>query len=134
MPAGNSIGLPFTVTVMKKTAHLSRKGAVQCRCLRVAFPSLELPSAGSRGPGPHPVLRKPPPATRSGLYLSVELPCEGRRLRDGKRADVLPADVGGGLAVLGSPLGQEWHAGGGRRGLRRAHHHAVRLVAPEHRV
>src|SRR5207245_7264217 len=29
----------------------------------VVFPSLELPSAGSRGPGPQPVLRKPPPTT-----------------------------------------------------------------------
>src|SRR6185369_10337908 len=27
------------------------------------FPSLELPRSGSRGPGPHPVLRNPPPTT-----------------------------------------------------------------------
>src|SRR5438445_4218816 len=46
----------------EKTAHLSRKGCGPVMP-RVAFPSLELPSAGSRGPGPHPVLRKPPPAT-----------------------------------------------------------------------
>src|SRR5919106_5755245 len=35
--------------------------------LAAVFPSLELPRAGSRGPGPHPVLRNPPPTatTRS---------------------------------------------------------------------
>src|SRR6185295_1661123 len=48
----------------EKTAHLSRKGCGPVLVRRAAFPSLELPSAGSRGPGPHPVLRRPPPATR----------------------------------------------------------------------
>src|SRR6187401_1809591 len=134
MSGGSSIGLPFTVTVMKKTARLSRKGAVQCRCLRVTFPSLELPSAGSRGPGPHPVLRKPPPATRSELYLSVELPCEGRRLGHRKLTDVVPAHVGGGPAALGSPVREERQPGGTRRALRSADHHPVRLVATEDRV
>src|SRR3989440_3106386 len=31
--------------------------------VRAVFPSPALPGAGSRGPGPHPVLRNPPPTT-----------------------------------------------------------------------
>src|SRR5213078_1802938 len=37
---------------------------------RAVFPSPALPGAGSRGPGPHPVLRNPPPTTTLGVYHS----------------------------------------------------------------
>src|SRR6266446_2072077 len=48
------------------------------RPLVVVFPSLELPRAGSRGPGPHPVLRNPPPTTSNREYTTATPP-RGRR-------------------------------------------------------
>src|SRR5437773_10775000 len=36
--------------------------------VRVMFPSPALPGSGSRGPGPHPVLRNPPPTTPGRVY------------------------------------------------------------------
>src|SRR6185295_14707385 len=131
-PGGSSIGLPLTVTIMKKP-HAFREGCGLV-VLRVAFPSLELPSAGSRGPGPHPVLRKPPPATRSGLYPSVELARERVRLGHRELADVVLAHVGGGPAADGGPPGQERQPRGGGIALGRAHHDPVRPVAAEHGV
>src|SRR5438445_11780014 len=60
----------------------------QSGCGRVdaVFPSLELPRSGSRGPGPHPVLRNPPPTTTIGVY-------HRRSSHDGHTSDVagLPA-------------------------------------------
>src|SRR5689334_17158583 len=131
-PAGSSIGLPLTVTIMKKP-HAFRRGCGLV-VLRVAFPSLELPSAGSRGPGPHPVLRKPPPAMRSGLYPSVELACERLRVRHRELAGVVLAHVGGGPSLDGRALGQERQARGRGRALLGAHHHPVGLVASENRA
>src|SRR6185437_2491741 len=131
-PGGSSIGLPLTVTIMKKP-HAFREGCGLV-VLRVAFPSLELPSAGSRGPVPHPVLRKPPPATRSGLYPSVELACERLRVGHRQLADVVLAHVGGGPSVDGRALGQQRQAGGARRALLGAHHHPVGLVASDNRA
>src|SRR5690349_7147557 len=117
-PAGSSIGLPLTVMVMKKPHAFPRKGCGRMMPL-VAFPSLELPSAGSRGPGPHPVLRKPPPATRSGLYPSVELARERLRLGHRELTHVVLAHVRGGPPAHRRPIGQERQAGCGRIALRR---------------
>src|SRR5260370_33665969 len=97
---------------------------------RVALPSPECPSAGSRGPGPHPVLRNPPPARRSGLYPSVELARERLRLRHRELADVVLADVGGGPTAHGGPLGQERQPPGGGVAPRRAPRYPVPLGAP----
>src|SRR5690242_1424762 len=126
-PGGSSIGLPLTVTIMKKP-HAFR-GGCGLVVLRVAFPSLELPSAGSRGPGPHPVLRKPPPAMRSGLYPSVELACERLRVRHRELAGVVLAHVGGGPSLDGRALGQERQARGRGRALLGPDDDPIRLVA-----
>src|SRR5207247_68496 len=48
------------------------KGAAVIR--HVVFPSPALPGSGSRGPGPHPVLRNPPPTTNETEYIAVRWP------------------------------------------------------------
>src|SRR5215468_160887 len=108
-PSGSSIGLPFTVTIIKKP-HLG--GCGWTKHSRDAFPSLELPSAGSRGPGPHPVLRRPPPATQVGLY-TVELTGELLGRRDGRLADVAATHVGRRRSPDCSAIGQERQVRGG---------------------
>src|SRR5712692_7202869 len=132
-PSGSSMGSPFTSTRIKNrtpSGAVEKDGLV----LPVAFPSLELPSAGSRGPGPHPVLRKPPPATTAGLYPSVKLCGEGRGLRHGQLADEVAADIGGRLAVHRRAIGQEGQPRHARRPRRRADHEAVGHVAGESRL
>src|SRR5213593_286959 len=61
-PSATSISRPFTVIFIEtKTAAPPVEGAAAC--VRAVFPSPALPGSGSRGPGPHPVLRNPPPTT-----------------------------------------------------------------------
>src|SRR5206468_11020405 len=91
-PSGRSIDLPFTLTTIKE--NRTSNGCGRWMLGRDAFPSLELPSAGSRGPGPHPVLRKPPPAAHYGLY-TVELAAKLLGRRDRRLAHVVAAHVGG---------------------------------------
>src|SRR5713226_5497922 len=107
-PSGSSIGSPFTSTRIKKP-HLGGCGRETGPGFvpSVAFPSLELPSAGSRGPGPHPVLRKPPPATTARLYPSVKLSSEGNGVGDGQLADEVATDICRRLPVHGRTLRQE---------------------------
>src|SRR5215467_3035496 len=128
-PSGSSTSLPLTLTTIKKP-HLVGCGSSTLE-FRVAFPSLELPSAGSRGPGPHPVLRRPPPAPRAGLYPSVELGGERGRLRDRELADVAPTDVGGGLAIDGGTVREQGQAGPGGRPRAGADHDTIRPVPLE---
>src|SRR5215472_2436272 len=123
-PSGSSTSLPLTLTTIKKP-HLVGCGSSTLKS-RVAFPSLELPSAGSRGPGPHPVLRGPPPAPRAGLYPSVELGGESGRLRHGELADVAAADIGGGLAIDGGALREEGQTDGCCRSRGRGDHQTIR--------
>src|SRR4051794_19134930 len=47
------------------------------------FPSPALPGSGSRGPGPHPVLRIPPPTTTGwSIHLAPTPNLAGRRRRN----------------------------------------------------
>src|SRR6266536_6676492 len=131
-PSGSSIGLPLTMTFMEKTKpHLGGCGGRR-PVSRVAFPSLELSRSGSRGPGPHPVLRKPPPAPHASLYLSLELAGEVLGPGHGHLADIAPAEIGGGLAAHRRALGQQRKPGRGGRALGSARHHPVGQIAPEH--
>src|SRR5262249_56016827 len=66
MPSAPSSSFPLTTIFINKTAASPRR--VRPFVSPAVFPSLALPSAGSRGPGPHPVLRNPPPTTSRGVY------------------------------------------------------------------
>ena len=50
------------------------------------FPSPALPGAGSRGPGPHPVLRNPPPTTVHWQYTGATAPLPPPSPRPGSPA------------------------------------------------
>src|SRR5882762_9342086 len=64
-PSATSISRPLTVIFIEtKTAAPPVEGAAAS--VRAVFPSPALPGSGSRGPGPHPVLRIPPPTTTGG--------------------------------------------------------------------
>src|SRR5207253_477352 len=132
-PSDSSMGSPFTSTRIK---NRTSSGAVEKPgfVLSVAFPSLELPSAGSRGPGPHPVLRKPPPAMTAGLYPSVKLSSEGNRVGDGQLADEVATDIRGRLPVHGRALRQERQPRPSGRARRRARHETIGHVAAECRL
>src|SRR5262245_58149300 len=65
-PSATSRSFPLTTIFINKTAASPRR--VRPFLSPAVFPSLALPSAGSRGPGPHPVLRNPPPTTSRGVY------------------------------------------------------------------
>src|SRR4030095_15243186 len=85
-PSGSCISLPLTLTTIK---NRTSTGAVGRRSgPAVTFPALEFPRAGWRGPGPHPVLRRPPPAPRVELYPSVELASQRSRVCHGELAHV----------------------------------------------
>src|SRR5262245_17848755 len=68
VPRGTSIGLPLTLIVIDTNGRAFSMGAAVWIDVVTVFPSLELPRAGSRGPGPHPVLRNPPP-TANGVSI-----------------------------------------------------------------
>src|SRR5215510_3356053 len=68
VPGGTSIGLPLTLIVIDTNGRAPSMGAAVWIDVVTVFPSLELPRAGSRGPGPHPVLRNPPPTANEVEY------------------------------------------------------------------
>src|SRR5256885_11733596 len=76
IPSATSMSLPFT------EIFISKNGRAPSRVrplVVVVFPSLELPSAGSRGPGPHPVLRKPPPGPPAEYNPTANRPTKANR-------------------------------------------------------
>src|SRR5437763_12749918 len=77
-PSATSCSLPFTTIFISKTAA-PLGGAAAIRQALAVFPSLELSRAGSRGPGPHPVLRNPPPTATLGVYHRTISPLASRR-------------------------------------------------------
>src|ERR1044071_1409014 len=123
-PSGSCISLPLTLTTIKNRTSTGAVGRDSGPA--VAFPSLELPSAGSRGPGPHPVLRRPPPAPRVELYPSVELASQRSGVRHGELANVATADVRGRLALHGGAVGEKRQPLHGGRAGGGAHHRAIR--------
>src|SRR5207249_10765117 len=66
-PGSTSIGLPLTLIVTDTNGRSPRAGAAVIPSAAV-FPSPALSGSGSRGPGPHPVLRNPPPTTDEVEY------------------------------------------------------------------
>src|SRR5215510_8155477 len=68
VPRGTSIDLPLTLIVIDTNGRAPSMGAAVWIDVVTVFPSLELPRAGSRGPGPHPVLRNPPPTANEVKY------------------------------------------------------------------
>src|SRR5262245_15357036 len=73
-----------------KTTAPTKAGAAVSAAV---FPSLGLSRSGSRGPGPHPVLRNPPPTTTIGVYHRP-LPYDGHGLDFDEHAlDGEPTDL-----------------------------------------
>src|ERR1051326_2915283 len=67
MPASTVFGCPFT-TMFTNTNGRSPRRVRPLDSPLTVFPSSALPESGSRGPGPHPVLRNPPPTANEGEY------------------------------------------------------------------
>src|SRR5262245_14048680 len=67
-PSATSIDWPLTVIRINENDR-PRQGAAVTPS-HAMFPSLGLSRSGSRGPGPHPVLRNPPPTANTGEYIT----------------------------------------------------------------
>src|SRR5262245_47108879 len=80
VPGGTSIGLPLTLIMIDTNGRAPSMGAAVWIDVVTVFPSLELPRAGSRGPGPHPVLRNPPPTANEVEYTRPRPPRRARPL------------------------------------------------------